>query len=218
MKLKFIEDIEKDAQNWHSSLDAKVYGMDWVKFLPKDISAEKIKDINYLKDYLDKKYYKTGKISEFKTWLGQNVNSAEIQKDLELLMVRKFDDETISVSITVFGRGMYNVPGNFFYINFCHSNPEKSISRIYHELMHFLFHIYYWDKCKKAGLSEPQIHNLKESLTMLLNPILEKHGLPLDMGYPKHQELRDKLKKLWEEEENFEPFLKKVLKLKLVIG
>lgn len=215
MEFKFIEDIDKDAKNWHSSLDAKNYGMDWGKFLPKDIPAEKARDLEYLKNYLDIKYYKTGKISEFKIWMEQNIHPAEIQKDLELLMDRKFGDKVISVFVTVFGRGMYNVPENYFYINFCHSNPEKTISRFYHELMHFLFHIYYWDECKKAGLSEQQTHDLKESLTVLLNPILEKRGYPLDVGYPSHQELRAKLQKLWEGEKSFEPFLKKVLELKL---
>ncbi len=217
MEFKYIEDINKDAKNWHSSLDAKNYGMDWGKFLPKDIPAEKARDTDYLKDYLDRKYYKTGKIAEFKTWMEQNIHPTQIQEDLEQLMDRKFSNEPISVFITVFGRGMYNVPEKFFYINFCHSNSEKTASRFYHELMHFLFHIYYWDECKKAGLSEQQIHDLKESLTVLLNPILEKRGLPLDMGYPKHQDLRTKLKTLWEEEESFEPFLRKVLELKLAI-
>jgi hypothetical protein len=77
--------------------------------------------------------------------------------------------------------------------------------------MHFLFHIHYWETCKKAGLSENQIHDIKESFTVLLNPILKRRGLPLDFGYPNHQEFRVSLEKLWNKGENFEIFLKKVL-------
>lgn len=216
MEIKFIEDLEKDTNNWHSSMGVSSYGIDWGKFLPKDVLLEKIKDLAYLRNYLERKYYKTGKIAEFITWLEQNINSAQIQEDLESLIGKKFSNITINVFITVFGRGMYNVPGNLFYLNYCHHDLEKSASRIYHELMHFLFHIYYWKECKKAGFTEPQIHDLKESLTVLLNSILDKRGLPLDQGYPKHQELRAKLKELWEEKSwEFEDFLKEVLARKL---
>jgi len=79
--------------------------------------------------------------------------------------------------------------------------------------MHFLFHLYYWNKCKKAGLSNVKIHILKESLTVLLNPILEKRKLLLDAGYASHQEIRTRLKKLWRKEKNFDLFLDKAVKL-----
>ena len=222
MKLKFIENLEKDTNNWYGTTGISNYGIDWGKFLPKDILVEKIKNPAYLRDYLENKYYKTGKITEFKNWLEQNINPNQIQEDLELLMGKKFGNTTINVFITVFGRGMYYVPGNFFYLNYCHRDPEKSASRIYHELMHFLFHIYYWSECKKAGLSEKQIHDLKESLTVLLNPILKQRNLPLDSGYPKHQIMRANLEKLWNKEKNnkggkFELFLKKVLNNKGLI-
>ncbi len=199
-------------------MGTQVYGTDWARFLPKDIVSEKVGNREYLKEYLERKYYATGKIAAFKAWLERHVNAAEIQEDLERLMDKKFGGGTITVFITVFGRGMYDVRGNSFYINYCHRNPEKSTSRIYHELMHLLFHRYYWEECQRAGLSELQIHDLKESLTVLLNPILEKRGMPMDQGYLKHQELRAKLKQMWEDgqynEKGFEPFLKKVLKQK----
>ena len=212
MKLNFSINIEKDTDNWHGSIDYQAYGVNFGGFQPKGIAVEKMKDHDYLRGYLEEKYYAAGKIAEFKTWLEEHVNTAEIKNDLERLMGKKFGDEAIEVFITVFGRGMYYVPGNFFFLNYCHRDPMKSIPRIYHELMHFLFHRYYWEECQKAGLSEPQIHDLKESLTVLLNPILEKRGLSafLDQGYPKHQELRAKLKTIWEEgnydEKGFEPF------------
>ncbi|HRY76822.1 MAG TPA: hypothetical protein P5524_01515 [Candidatus Paceibacterota bacterium] len=219
MEIKFIEDLEKDTNNWQGSMvGGSNYGLDWWKFLPRDILVEKTKDPAYLRNYLEGKYYKTGKIAEFITWLEQNINSAQIQEDLELLMNKKFGNITITVFITVFGRGMYHVPGSLFYLNYCHRDPEKSASRIYHELMHFLFHIYYWEECQKAGFTQPQIHDLKESLTVLLNPILDKRGLPLDQGYPKHKELRTKLKELWGKKSwKFEDFLKEVLTRKWFI-
>jgi len=54
------------------------------------------------------------------------------------------------------------------------NNIKKAASGIYHELMHFLFHQNYWKFCQKERLKENKIHILKESLTILLNEILEK--------------------------------------------
>jgi antitoxin component of RelBE/YafQ-DinJ toxin-antitoxin module len=55
-------------------------------------------------------------------------------------------------------------------------------------------------------------------MTVLLNPILEKRGLPLDKDYPKHQELRIKLKELWESKNRtFEDFLNEILTQKLTV-
>jgi hypothetical protein len=104
------------------------------------------------------------------------------------------------------------------FILFTKVRSAKAKSPVfYHELMHFIFHEYFWWICRKVGLSEPQIHDLKESMTVLLNPILERHGLPLDKGYPKHQALRAKLKELWESKSwTFEDFLNEVLAQKLI--
>lgn len=214
MKLEFIEDINRDVKNWQSSLTAhSSFVLDPKKYLPKDIAQEKLDNTEYLKQYLSKKFYEPGKISEFKNWLTINVNTTEIQNDIETLMDKAFSPLNIKAYITVFGLGRYSPELSIFYI--IYSSPEQDrrirISNIYHELMHFLFHFYYWDKCKKAGLSETQIHDLKESLTVLLNPILKQRELPLDSGYPSHQILRANLKKLWSEGENFEVFLKKAL-------
>jgi hypothetical protein len=212
--------LEKDADNWHSSVNANIYGINHAQFFPKDLVPGKMNDRAYLREYLEEKYYKTGRMAEFVSWLEKNVAAAQIQRDLEQLMGNKFGNETVEVFITVFGRGTYNVAENSFFLFYCHRDPEKSLTGIYHELMHFLFHRYYWEECQKAGLSEPQIQDLKESLTVLLNPILEKLGIAfLDQGYPKHQELRAKLKKLWDageyDENGFGLFLKKVLEQKL---
>src|SRR5208283_4939825 len=97
MKLKFIEDLEKDADNWHGAIGTKVYGTDRGKFWPKDIELEKMSNREYLKGYLDRTYYKTGRIAEFRIWLEQHVDSSQIQSDLEQLMNRKFGDEIVEV-------------------------------------------------------------------------------------------------------------------------
>lgn len=46
---------------------------------------------------------------------------------------------------------------------------------------------------------------------VLLNPILAKRGLPLDKGYPIHQEFRKKWTSLYEEYPDFLIFFEKAL-------
>jgi hypothetical protein len=46
---------------------------------------------------------------------------------------------------------------------------------------------------------------------VLLNPILERRGLPLDNGYSVHQEFRKKWTSLYEEYPDFPIFFEKAL-------
>jgi hypothetical protein len=219
MQLIFREDINRDITNWQASLVMqKTYeyvGDFKGHYFPKDIPLEKAEDREYLRNYLQEKFYATGKITIFKEWLEANANAEEIQSDLIELMKGKFLAETFLIYITVFGLGNYSSQENRFYV--IYRSPERDrkerISAIYHELMHFLFHWHYWDQCLAAGLSDQEIHNLKESLTVLLNPILAKRGLPLDNGYPVHAELRKQWTTLYEENPDFPAFLEKAIPL-----
>jgi len=216
MKINFIKDIEVDIGNWQQSLSANSYGMDWSKMLPKDISLDQAKNIEYLRRYLEEKYYNSGKIDDFKNWLETNSNQEQIKTDLEFLVGRSFPFEVVDVKITSFWRAPYDAINGSLFMIFRNSGRENSITNLYHEIMHFFFHRYYWEECKNSGLSEARIHDLKEACTVLLNPILEKRELPLDKGYPAHQELRSKLVEIWQEENNFDLFLKRVLGADLV--
>jgi hypothetical protein len=219
MQLIFREDIDRDVENWQASFamqgNYSYVGDFKSKYLPKDILPEKTEDKEYLYEYLRERFYSNEKVLVFKEWLSVNVNATEIQQDLKKMMERKFLAEEISAYITVFGLGNYYVQGNMFFV--IYRSPERDrkqrISDIYHELEHFLFHWHYWDQCKEAGLSEQDIHNFKESLTVLLNPILEGRGLPPDGGYPVHEELRKQWTMLYGENPNFPAFLEKAIPL-----
>lgn len=194
-------------QNWQSSLSATSYGVNWKKYLPEDLSAEDVLNIEKLKSYLEKNFYLNGKIDEFLSWLNKNVNSNQIQNDLEILMSKRFVSDRINVFVTTFHRAPYNVANNFFYIIFRDSKEDLAIRSIYHELLHFMFHWYFWNDFSSSGFSDFEIHDFKEALTVILNPTLEKRGLPLDIGYPDHQELRKNVEELWTKEKDFSVFI-----------
>ena len=57
-----------------------------------------------------------------------------------------------------------------------------------------------------------QSDNLKEALTILLNePEFDAVILSEDRGYPKHQELRNKLRQSWRENRNFQRLVKEAI-------
>ena len=211
MTLFFRESLERDIWNWRGAVRASSYGVDWKKFLTKEMTAQKVQNKVFLRTYLTKRYYASGKVSAFKQWLERHIDTRRVSSDLERLLGKKFLPKPITVFITTFRRAPYDVEACSYFLTLRETHPELSITATYHELMHFLFHWHYWGQCKKAGLSDSEIHDLKESLTVLLNPILKKRGLPLDFGYPNHRTMRDQWKSLYRKERSFSAFMKKAL-------
>lgn len=210
LNLKIEYNLEKDIQNWKQSLNKESYSVNWNKFLPDNISFECLNNDECLSKYL-KTNYPFNKIGEFINLINKLINPQETQNDLEKLLDAKFAATDFRIFITTFHRAPYNIDKNYFYLIYRENNIRKAISGIYHELMHFLFHQNYWDYCKKKGLNDIKIHILKESLTVLLNEILEKRGLPLDKGYAAHQELREKIKNYEKSSNNFKELLTKII-------
>jgi hypothetical protein len=211
MQFIFKEDIGRDVKNWQRAVEAKSHGIDWKRFLPESISLDEVSDASFLRAYLKKEYYDSGKVSGFRVWLENNVHADEIRDDLMALMQKPFHSDLITVYLTTFHRAPYNPDESSLFLFEQFPRRERSVTTIYHELMHFLFHWYYWDQCRKAGLSESEIDALKESFTVLLNPILAKRNLPLDGGYPIHEAMRERWAILYKETPDFPIFLEKAL-------
>ena len=101
----------------------------------------------------------------------------------------------------------YNEKEKWFMVSMWHSTPS-SITTICHEIMHLQFLHYYKNYLKKKGLKNDQIEDLKESMTFLLNePEFSNIILSQDNGYPKHEELRKKLKSIWSKNKDFQNLL-----------
>lgn len=73
-----------------------------------------------------------------------------------------------------------------------------------HEMMHFMFHKYYQGRCKKEGLTDSQIWDVKEAFTVLLNLEFGELRFDEDFGYPQHRDLRAVIKQSWLVHHDFE--------------
>ncbi len=104
-------------------------------------------------------------------------------------------DKEITVFVTINNRCPYSIKENWFFISISKENPVLTI-------MHELWHFYTWEKFGQEYLDKigaEKYNIIKESLTVILN--LEcKDLLPeKDLGYPNHQELREKIS-MWHKE------------------
>lgn len=106
----------------------------------------------------------------------------------------------ITVYLTHNERCTYNIEENYFFVRI---GSEFSNNTIMHELLHF----YTWHALGKKlldnGLSKLVYNDVKESLTELLNLEFSDllNGKP-DSGYSQHQEMRAKVRALWEKQKD----------------
>lgn len=108
----------------------------------------------------------------------------------------------ITAYMTVNNRYPYSIEDNSFFVSFPGSHSSKIA-------MHELWHFYTWYKFGiiwEEKIGKQKYNDIKESLTVLLNTEcadLFKEGMS-DVGYPQHQELREKILQMWSEEKDIE--------------
>lgn len=129
-----------------------------------------------------------------------NTISPEFQKRAEQIFGVILPEE-FTAYLTINNRFPYNFEESYFYVSMQSNSVRKTAM---HELWHF--YTWYWVG-KNEGIEKIGAHkfnDLKEALTVLLN-VECKDLLPeaaVDMGYPQHQELREKILAFWEHDKN----------------
>ena len=222
-KVNFSYDLKKDAWSWMVIAKSKdLWGMDWreqVAHIPDDL-LNKIEKNNFaqaqkiVEKYIRKNSrtkYKNLVIREEKQALEKSWRSVEKKyfKTLAEITQRPIFTQKFDCYFTTGVMCPYNEKENWFMASMWRSIPA-SITTICHEVMHLQFLHYYKDYLKKKGLKNNQIEDLKEALTFLLDEKeFDEIILCDDNGYPEHQRLRKKLKKIWGKEKDFKKLLEK---------
>lgn len=116
----------------------------------------------------------------------------------------------ITAYLTVNSRCPYRINKNFFFVSLSSKQTSNMI------IMHELWHFYTWYKFGvvwEDKLGKEKYNELKESLTVLLNVEcrdLLPNGLK-DEGYPQHQDLRNRILEIWQEEKDIEKIWEKLV-------
>lgn len=130
-------------------------------------------------------------------------------KKLEEVHKNSFPFTSVKGVLSSAGRFGYRVNENWFATDMF-GNKFRAIDTATHELMHFMFHKYYWQKCKEKGLAENLIWDIKEAFTVLLNLEFDEFRFQADNGYAPHAKLREIIKKSWEKDKDFDKTLESV--------
>ncbi len=173
-----------------------------------------LKRISFLKKDLQNFYLPNKK--KFRDALVQDLNNewAKIDKEffkrLEKVHANPFPYKLIKGVLSTANRFGYNTNDGRFATSMF-NNKFISADVAMHEIMHFMFHKYFWKLCKDKGLDEKQTWDIKEVFTVLLNLEFSDLRFQPDRGYPEHIEIRKIIEKSWRKNKDFNKALETVI-------
>ncbi len=135
-----------------------------------------------------------------------------VEKDYIRIMERvhnkKFPYKRIYGILSTGYRFGYDFRKNKKWFACSYESPARSIDIAMHEIMHFIFHKYFYNEWKKKfNLTDQQIWVIKEAVSVILTPECGHLMFKKDTGYPGHEKLREKILKDWLKYKNFEKVL-----------
>ncbi len=219
MKLKFAYNLEKDIENFINGTRA-VNSKKPTKF--QILFSEKYGD-NFEKEKVRNFIEEQDKINSFDA-NKEIVAVEERWKIAEPIFIERVEKifgisypaPIITVYLTHNERCTYNIEQNYFFVRI---GSEFSSNTIMHELLHFYTWHAFGKKLLDEGLSKLAYNDIKESLTELLN--LEFSDLlngKTDIGYPQHQEMRAKIRELWQEKKDVKAIIEKLKELNQTVS
>lgn len=164
-----------------------------------------------------KKYYTPLK-NKFLNSVVADINKEwlKIEKDfltkLEKIHKKSFPYNSVKGVVSSANRFGYNPNQRWFAVSMFR-NKFMAIDIATHELMHFMFHKYYWKICSDKELSWKQIWDIKESLTVILNLEFSNIRFEEDYGYPEHKKIRTTIEKSWKKNHNFRKAIESAIKI-----
>lgn len=224
-RVQFSYNLPKDAWSWVSiAKDKNLWGLDWkneTAHIPKELMSKILKSKfskaeKITRDYIKnnpQKVYRNAIIKTEIQALERSWGSVEDKyfKVLSEITQKPIFSNSFNCFFTSGFMCPYNEKENWFMVSMLHSLPF-SITTICHEVLHLQFLHYYKSYLVRKGLTKDQIEDLKESLTFLLNePEFNQIILVQDFGYPEHMKLRNKLRKIWLKNKDFQELLDKAI-------
>ena len=199
MKLHFTYDIEKDIENFINgtrAVNSKKPTKFQTSFSEKyDDNFETVKIKAFIEERDKINGFDADKeiIAIEERWkIAEPIFIERVEKIFGI----SYPTPIITVYLTHNERCTYNIEQNYFFVKI---GSEFSSNTLMHELLHFYTWHAFGKKLLDDGLSKLAYNDIKESLTELLN--LEFSDLmngKLDTGYPQHQEMRTKIREMWQ--------------------
>lgn len=219
--VKFVADKRLDIQNHLIGLRTykdKIHSQSKNEKLDALLKLSHAKQkISIAKDIAE--YYSPAK-KKFLDSIVTDINKEwlKIEKDflikLEKIHKKPFPYNSVRGVVSSANRCGYSTEKHWFATGM-KQNKFIAIDTATHEMMHFMFHKYYWKICSDKGLSFKQIWDIKEAFTVLLNLECSSMKFEPDLGYPEHKNIREAIEKSWKKSPNFERALESAIKMAL---
>jgi hypothetical protein len=213
--MKFIikPSLASDVWNWQVVATRNgTYGQNWRSNWPKDLTLKDARDKKKMRTYLNKRFYRSGAVQKYADWLQIALKPNRIDDILFEITGKRVPFRELMVTPTTSSRCPYDESKGSFFI-FYAASPKWIYRVATHECMHLIVHRYYWKQMREAGLSEQQTHDIKEALTVLLNPVFKEKWGGEDQGYPNHQNLRKDIEKIAKTTKSFDEIIERTTKL-----
>lgn len=216
-KVVFKIDYRKDAWNYWNCADSEYPEKNFERSNPelyKRISGKTWNEVkDFLFDYLKPKYQRDQKL--FELVIG---NFSDVWKlieneyfgRLEQIMKKPVYFEEITAYLTTRSRCPYNTTENWFMVSLFGSALSARVTCA-HEIMHFIFHKYYWETYEKQ-IGKSKIWDLKEALTVLLNEEFRDLLILYDKSKEGHEKLRKYISEEWHKCKNFDVLLNRCIR------
>lgn len=215
-------DKKKDIKNWRDWCNHTSYWFDWTKNINpeyfyivqklKSCTLEESYDI--MDEFIDKLYIDKGKEIDLTIEYANLYFQKWFQKACECMEKTTWKPlyrNDFTIYLTSFPRWPYNYEEWYLLIPFFW-DVHRYLWFFLHELQHFQIHAYYSDIF--ADISNEQFHDIKESMTVILNAECSEFLVKDDKWYPNHQKLRKNILKYRLKNHDFEKtlnFTKKLL-------
>lgn len=219
-KVVFGLDFDYDVWNaWDMANGKSIAGHDWKKNLNKKVlelaEGKSFEDAKPSLHSFFRRRYKQRKKEMRQTLKWFQEAWRPIEKDyfkkLGDITEEKIGFKTCRASLATENRCPRNIDKKEYLIYWLDS-PWKANQTSAHEILHFQFYDI-WNKRYKGALNKNKTWGLSEAMTVLLNEeFLGDVLLVRDKGYPRHQELREEILKLWRKREYFDSFMKQAIK------
>lgn len=231
LKINFKYNLKKDAYNWVRQVVFSPH--DLIDHIPSEVQKkvnQLYKDnpishsnlieslshsaidfvVNYLKKTQDMDLIESKREKLEKKW---RKNESEFSKILSEIIQKPIYEASYNCYLST----TYNCPfcqkENWFMVS-AFSDMDNQIYVIAHEFMHLQFIHWYKKYCIDKGLTNKEFWNIQEAIAFLLNePEFSNIISFQDKGYSVHQELRQKLKKIWKENKDFKSLIDKAIKI-----
>lgn len=215
MKLRFAYDIEKDIENFIKgtrAVNSKKPTKFQIAFSEKcgdDFEPQKIKAFIEEQDKING--FNAGKevVAVDERWkIAEPIFIERIEKIFGI----SYPAPIITVYLTHNERCTYNIEQNYFFVRI---GSEFSNNTLMHELLHFYTWHSFGKKLLDEGLSKLAYNDIKESLTEILNlEFSDLMGGKSDTGYLQHQEMRTKIREMWQVKKDISTLIQRLLPVK----